>query len=149
MLPHKVQYVTGSAIIPYVSTFFVFPHFLYLNGQRNGPPKFQLWKSRTLSFFFHTIPMTRGKVETWEKKVFANRSCNTRQTNACIFGLLRSADTKQTFSNSSCFGDHGATIIFPFIIYLHWVTSIQNFMGLILNYVKISFTAYNAFYCKS
>jgi len=33
--------------------------------------------------------------------------------------------------------DHSPIIVFPISIFLHWVTSIQKFMGFILNFVNI------------
>jgi len=73
--------------------------------------------------------------------VFVNHPSNMGQTNACIFGLLGSIDTKQTFSNTSCFGDHIATVVFfPIGTFPHCVTSIQKFTG--LNFINISFIAF-------
>jgi len=56
------------------------------------------------------------------RKVFVNRSSNMSL-------YLWSTDMKQTFSNSSCFGDHGD---FPFSTFLHCVTSVQKFMDFTL-----------------
>jgi len=82
--------------------------------------------------------MIKAKAKTSEK-VFINCSSNMRQTNAYIFGLLRSTDTKQTFSNSSCYGDHGANIVSPVSTFLYCVTSVQNFISLFVNiFINIS-----------
>jgi len=87
-----------------------------------------------VSCFFYVIFMTTAKAKTWEKD-FANHSSNWKQTNTCIFGLLGSTYTQQTFSNFSCFGDRNATIVSLVSIFLH---RIQNLSVTFLNFVNIS-----------
>ena len=77
-----------------------------------------------------------------------NRSSNVKKTNAHIVSLLRSTDTKQRFSNSSCIGDHDATMVFAVITFLHRETSTQNFMKFFSDFVNILPIAFIAFYCK-
>ena len=59
-------------------------------------------------------------------------------TNALIFSLLRSTDTKQRFSNFSCFWDHSATIDFAVITFLHCETSTKKLTDFFFNFVNIS-----------
>jgi len=55
---------------------------------------------------------------------------------------------KQNFSNSSYFGDHGATVVFSVCAFLYCRESVQKF--LVLKYYKyISPIVHNAFYCKA
>ena len=54
---------------------------------------------------------------------------NARQTNADIFCLLESTDTKQRFWNSSCFWDHDAAKVFGVITFFHCETSALEFTG--------------------
>ena len=53
-----------------------------------------------------------------------NRSSNVRKTmlisSLCV-GVL--TDTKQRFTNFSCFGDHDAAIVWAVITFLHCETS--------------------------
>ena len=60
-----------------------------------------------------------GEGKNVRNKATVNRLSNARQTNAHIFRLLWSTDTKQRFWNSSCFGDHDATKVFGIITLLH------------------------------
>ena len=55
--------------------------------------------------------MTRVKAKIREKMI-ANDLSNARQTNAHVFRLLGSTDTKQKILNFSCFGDHNRTKVF-------------------------------------
>ena len=93
-------------------------------------------------FSLHALSYNQGEVEKYDDKPLV------RQTNTHIFSLLRSTGTKQRFLNSSCFGDHDATVGFADITFLQREISAQKFTEFFFEFVNISSIVFIAFYCK-